>query len=177
MKEKLQLNQITNLIRNVHVLLAVMWTQVLKTRLTLPLQNKNGNEKKKVWLTLMEFVVTHFRLDCLRLQSHKFEVGSMTWDSLVAREKCAFPRPVGECFLQDAGSRKGKLFQLLHQDMPDIRWWLLNWLGHSLQGGHCLIWKHWTTTHQALKKLAQKKAWLKLCRYVKMRLNGNTYLE
>lgn len=47
MKEKLQFNQITNLIRNVHVLLAVMWTHVLKKQLTLPLQNKNGNEKKK----------------------------------------------------------------------------------------------------------------------------------
>lgn len=47
MKEKLQFNQITNLIRNVHVLLAVMWTRVLKKQLTLPLQNKNVNEKKK----------------------------------------------------------------------------------------------------------------------------------
>lgn len=47
MKEKLQFNQITNLIRNVHVLLAVMWTHVLKKQLTLPLQNKNVNEKKK----------------------------------------------------------------------------------------------------------------------------------
>lgn len=124
-------------------------THVLKKQLTLPLQNKNVNEEKK------KHGWPHFRLDCLRPH----------W-------------PVGQCLLEDAGSRKGKLFQLLHQDMPDIWWWSLNWLGHSLQRGHCLIWKHCTTTHQALKKLSQKKkAWVKLCRYDEMILNANTYLE